>query len=393
MPAKRTFAGLAAVAVLTITSATACGDDDTGGTGDPDAAPRLDTVTGALATLPEAGAEPTGILWGDLARAAEIAGLERPTDPTDGDAVRAYLQGLTGVRPDAAARDGGTTVALVPPQVARIEPSTDLGLFVDDVGWSILQVDRFVEVDPTGDGVTVLEGTFDDDALTAALGDAGDGTWVAGSAEPGGVAPDDRSPARPIGESLWLSGGDRHLSISRSPDAIEAATALRGRGDDGLGADPVLAGLATALDEQSAYAALLVRPGINDPAVGILGAGSAGTGDPADDIAAFCDQLLTEGTTGVATGVAEHDGTVIVVALAHESPAAAAANAAALEEMIANGTSRYAERPWRDLVELDGIVTTAEDLVTVARLRPSDPADTNLWYDLVQTRDTLVNSC
>jgi hypothetical protein len=392
MPALRSFASLAVVAVLTVAAATACGDDD--GTGDPDtAASRLDTVTGALATLPEAGAEPTGILWGDLARAAEIAGLERPTDPTDSDAVRAYLQGLTGVRPDAAARDGGTTVALVPPQVAQIEPATDLGPFVDDVGWSILQVDRFVEVDPVGDGVTVLEGTFDDDALTAALGDAADGTWVAGSAEPGGVAPDDRSPARPIGESLWLAGGGRHLSISRSPGAIEAATALRGSGGDGLGADPVLAGLATALDEQSAYAALLVRPGINDPAVGILGAESAGTADPADDIAAFCDQLLTEGTTGVATGVAHDDGTVIVVALAHESPAAAAANAAALEEMIAGGTSQYAERPWRDLVELDGIVTTADDLVTVARLRPSDPADTNLWYDLIRTRDTLVNSC
>ena len=69
-----------------------------------------------LAALPASGAtESEIVLWGDLARVAEIGGIERPA-PDDGDAVAEYVTALKGQRlgPDEEA-----PVAAMPPDATH----------------------------------------------------------------------------------------------------------------------------------------------------------------------------------------------------------------------------------------------------------------------------------
>jgi hypothetical protein len=106
-----------------------------------------------------------------------------------------------------------------------------------------------------------------------------------------------------------------------------------------------------------------------------------------------CESALPEATTGAATGIGDDGDPVYLVALAHDSAAAAAANAQALEEMVASGSSLATRRPWSDIVTLDGVEVTGDDRVVIARLRQTDSGPPALWYQVIQQRDSLVSSC
>jgi hypothetical protein len=384
--------GLVACALVLAVPAVGCGDDDDDGGGGAFGggdAGDLASVSGALASLPDNGEDQT-IVWGDLARAAEIAGLERPTDLADADAVQDYLMAVTGtVRSDD---DTGEPVAIVPPDAAQVDRSVEIQGFADDVGWNILQVDRFAERQTRPDQITLLDGEFDDAALTTAMGDPTDGVWVAGSGgEAGELNVDEITPARPLGESLWLSrnGGDGVLSVTHSAEAAATADAAAAGNPKGavLGDDASLAALAGALDEQDAYGALVLRPGING-----LGAVGAVTPEQAEQL---CGELLPEPTAALATGITSDDeGPVVLIALAQLTSDAAGANADALETMVGEGASVVSGQPWSERFTLDGVETTGpDDLVVVARLRPVDAIGARLWYDVVMQRDSLVTSC
>jgi hypothetical protein len=383
----RTLA-LAGLALVLTVPALGCSDDDGGGLLGGGGG-GLATVSGALAALPDDG-ENQFVVWGDLTRAAEIAGLDRPSDPGDSEAVIDYLNALTGT----VREDGDTTppVAVMPPEAARTESAADMSGFVADVGWSILQVDRFVERQSPPDSITLLAGDFDDGALTDAMGEPDDDVWVAGSGEPGEISVDEITPARPIGESLWLSrrAGDGLLSITRDPDTQATAdAALAGDAEGGVLADDAsLAAVAAALDEQSVYAAQVARPGID-------GLGALGPRVSPEEARQLCEEMLPEPTSAVATGVASDDeGPVVLFALAHLSADAASANAEALENIVANGSSVLTREPWSERFELDGVETTGDDgLVVVARLRPVEPIGTRLGYDILARRDNLIASC
>jgi len=385
---KRTSCLPVLALVLTV-PALGCSDDDDGGGLGGGGGGGLATVSGALAALPDDG-EDQFVVWGDLTRATEIAGLDRPSDPGDSQAVIDYLGAVTG----SVRGDGDTTppVAVMPPQAARVESAIDMSGFVADVGWSILQVDRFVERQSPPDSITLLAGDFDDGALTDAMGEPDDDVWVAGSGDPGEIRPDEITPARPIGESLWLSrrAGDGLLSITRDPEAQATAdAALAGDADgDVLADDASLAAVAAALDEQSAYAAEVARPGIDGMAV-------LGTRVSPEEAEQLCEGMLPQPTTAVATGVTSDDeGPVVLFALAHLSADAAAANAEAFEDIVANGSSVLTREPWSERFELDGVETTGDDgLVVLARLRPVEPIGTRLGYDVLAQRDNLIASC
>jgi hypothetical protein len=380
-----------ACALVLAVPAVGCGDDDDGGGGafGGGADAGLANVSGALAALPDNGEDQT-VVWGDLARATEIAGLERPTDLADTDAVLDYLMAVTGtVRDEDDTRE---PVAVVPPDVAQIDRAADIQGFTDDVGWNILQVDRFAERQSPPDSITLLDGDFDDADLTTAMGEPTDGVWVAGSGgEPGELDVDEISPARPLGESMWLSrnGGDGLLSVTRSAESAATADAAAAGNPKGavLGDDASLAGLAGALDEQEAYGALVVRPGING-----LGAVGAVTPEQAERL---CGEMLPEPTAALATGItADDEGPVLLVVLAHLSSDAASANADALETIVTEGGSVVSGQPWSERFTLDGVETTGDDdLIVVARLRPTEAIGARLWYDVVVQRDSLVTSC
>jgi hypothetical protein len=377
------------VGVALIAGACSDGDDSggsgqSGGSGGSGASGEgLETIAGALAAVPESREESETVLWGDMARAAELAGLERPDDPGDTDAVVDYVQSLTTGRIDA---DTTSPVLVLPPEAAGVDRVNELDAFADEVGWSILDVDRFIERQTEPDVVTVLEGGFQESAMSEALGEPSDGLWVAGHRDAGEFEIDiaDRTVARPLGESLWLGLDGNRLAVARSRDSAEAA---RGNGSEAatLADDEAFAALGAALDAEDPYAAMLVRPGLAIDPVDMRA-----TPEQAD---ALCDVALPEATTGVATGLADDDGPVYLVALAHDSSAAAAANAEAFEDVVASGTSAATREPWSDMVTLDGVEVTGDDRVVVARLRPTETGPLALWYQVLIQRDSLVGYC
>jgi hypothetical protein len=377
-----------AVAVLiplALLTAACSGDDDGGGSGafggagggDRD----LATIAGGLASLPDGGEQQETIVWGDLERAAEVAGVDRPTDPGDAEAARDYLRALTG----GTGGDDGSA-GLVTPEAAHVDRSPDQAEFVDEVGWSILDVDRFVERQTPPGVVTVMQGSFDEGALTDALGDPDAGTWTAGTGEDFAQDLREISPARPLGESLWLGlDGDR-LSVARSSgDSAAVRRALAGAdGTPTLAADESFAALADALDAEEPYAAMLVRPGPS----GV----PSGRATPSQ-AEAVCDGALPEPAAAVGTAVTDDDGPVIVLAFAHESPEAAEASAEAVEDIAAEGSSFATNRPWSEIVSVDGVEVADDGQTVVARLRPRESRNALLWYQMVIQQESLVSSC
>jgi hypothetical protein len=343
------------------------------GTSPPGPSGGISTIEDALTALPEGEAEET-IIWGDVGRAAELAGLEAPSETADVDAVVAYLSALTG-RPstDAVTRP----VMVVTPTVSHVERAVQIDEFLDDVGWSILDVDRFVERATPPDTVTVLEGAFSEPSINAALGPARAGVWVAGDPQDS-PNPQDITPARPLGEAQWLTLEDGLLTVTTGFDATAEVAAARAGRAPSLGDDQALIGVAEALDDAGAYAAMLVRPG---PAAGLP--------TPAQH---QCRQALPEPTGAAGAGAAADDESgLVLIALAHDSADAASANAAALEQLVAEGTNVATREPWRELFTVDAVDVAGP--VVLAKLRPVEDQRIDLWYRLVLERAGLVSSC
>jgi hypothetical protein len=370
------------VAPLPLLLAAACtGGGSSGDTG-------VGSIAEGLALLPDGGEEQT-VVWGDLVEAAEIAGVERPEDPSDAEVVADYGLAVTAGQSDDAS--GRPPVFAPTPQAAHAEQLVQIEEFVDDVGWSLLDVDRFVErLTPPGI-ITVVEGAVEADDLTAALGEADDGVWQAGRPGAGAFAldADEITAARPLGESLWLGLDDGRLAVGRDPADVEAVRSALS-GDEArptLADDEALLALAEVLDGADPYAAMLVRPGIPADPFDVA--------DPsADQVTERCAAALPEVTTAVGTGLAEDDGPVVLVALAHGSRDEAEANAQALEEAVTSGARVVSGEDWSELVELAGIEVTGEDRrVVLAELRPRDPMAASMWSDLMVRRDPLITYC
>jgi hypothetical protein len=355
-PAVRAAAAVAA----TVTLAPACADeaDGAGGSGSGGTA----TISSALGALPAwEGDDLVTVSYGDLAAAAELAGVVPPENTADADAVVDYAQAITG----QAVADGDTAAAavLLPDRLGP-RALADQDAFVDDVGFSLVDVDRYVERSTVPDTVTVFGGDFDRGQIDAALGDDEGGVWVAGDPD-GDLRLDEITPARPLGEPLWLAlGGDDRLLVARTEADMERARAADG-GDGTLAGDEALASLAAALDVYDAYSALLVAgPGLGglDPAV-VLGE------DAPDALGEALEDLEPcAGVTGVATGIADDGRPLLVLAVASASEDAATANGEVLEGVLVDGTDLRSGRPWSDIVEVETVGT--EGAVTTITARP-----------------------
>ena len=197
----------------------------------------------------------------------------------------------------------------------------------------------------------------------------------------------DVTPARPIGESLFLARtGDEGLVVSTHTDAtgpVLAAVAGEGEGPT-LADDGPLAAAAAALDAEDAYGALLVSPGL---------AGGGARLSPEASLATT-DTCLPAAQTATATGITDDDGPVMLVVLVHDTADTAATNAEALERLAAEGATLQSGRPWSEYVSVEGVeVTGDDDEVVVGRLRIADEAPATIWQNVVSTRDGLVSSC
>ena len=192
--------------------------------------------------------------------------------------------------------------------------------------------------------------------------------WVVGDPD-GDLRLDEVTPARPMGEPLWLAlGGDERLVVTR--DAEDMARARDADGDDDtLAGDTTLSDLAAALDVYDAYSAMLVAgPGIGglDPAAVVLD----------DDAPQEIEERLEEfescsGVTGVAAGVADDGEPLLVLAMASTNEGAATANEAIMERTLTDGISPLTREPWSERFEIETIGT--EGAVTTITARPRMP--------------------
>ena len=348
---------------LVLVAACSSGDDSGGGSGGGGSiAERLESLPAGLSD------DPALVAFGDLDEAADLADVSLSGDSSNDDAIDAILAITAG-----PVRGKASAVAAVTPEAAHVDRMAGDGLdeFRDEVGWSVLDVDSFVEYQVPPRNVTVMAGDFDEDRLSEALGEPDDGVWVIGDPD-GDLQIEDTSPARPLGEPLWLSLVDGRLVVTRTEEAMDAV-----RSDDGktLGDDVFFRPLAEALDGEDVYSAMLTGPVMADPRVA-----------PSQ-----CDAFLPRPFGGVAAAIADDHGPVVVLAYVHDGADAAEANAEALEQLVDDGRSIAGRQPWSEYFEVDDISTDKN--VLVARLRVTEDGRAGIWRQLLLQRDNLVAFC
>ena len=295
------------------------------------------SVQAALAGLPASAVEEPAavVLVGDLVAATELAGATRPTDPADTDALVQWSMAIS----NDAGRTGETARVCAPmPQATNASYLLQAAEFEAELGWSVLDVDSFAEVQAPPRPFSVLTGDFSQADLDAAMGPAVDGVWRVGPETDGDVDLSGRTAARPLGETLRLALEGDELAVARTTEPVQAWLA----GAPDLAADPTYADVASALDAQDVYAAMIVQPRPDD------GAPLAGV------------SLVAVGLTGSGTDAR------MVVAFAFADAASAAGSDTALADFLADNPTTTGQ-PWADVATLDE--ATVEDAVLTGVLK------------------------
>lgn len=179
---------------------------------------------------------------GDLSSASELAGATRPDEPED---APAWTNALMGV---------GDSRLVHVPLTLPLSPNAPAPAVEEDLGWSIVDVHRFVSWTSINAITTVVAGSLGPGTL-AGLPEAG-GMRSAGEGADLDHELANASPARPLGVPMRMVAEDGWLiETPFSSVAREWRT-----GTPTLGDVPALAGLARALDARDSYAAYLSTP-------------------------------------------------------------------------------------------------------------------------------------
>lgn len=332
-------ARIVACAVAAALLVAACGGDD-----DQVGGPGIVDLVGALPARDREDA--IWVAYADLDVATELAGEERPDRPGDEDQLLEWGMAVSGPDADVAVPWPGDT--------ARSLALT--GEVDDELGWSILDVAAFAELQTPPARFAVYRG-IDHDDVTAALGSADDGVSTAGDGDDFSVNPAERTAARPLGAPLHFAARDTLLG--EAPDADE----LRAWAEDDAGSlldDEGLAEVVGALDELGVYAAYVM-------------AEAADTDGPTDTMAVA--QL----------GATEDDPARGV--LIYRFPDGGERGEPLVEERL-DGASFVTNRPWSERfeaweVEVEGDLV----VVTVTFADDTSPA---VLYQAVVTRDLVL---
>jgi hypothetical protein len=171
------------------------------------------------------------------------------------------------------------------------------------------------------------------------------------------------TPVRPLGEAARLAVRANQLTWTDTTAAMRAALDARaGRGR--LGDVPAEASLARAADDLGLYAAVLtIHPGFKvGPEPRLMPALGVAIGEGYDRAGPFLGVVLLEA-----------------------DQRAAAANAARLRRVVADGHSVLSGRPWREVFSSADVAVSGA--VVSARLRSHD---VHLWSALVKSGDSLL---
>ncbi len=353
----------AAVAALL---AAGCGDGDDGGP-----ASSRGLVVEALGEIPASVLDEADRIVqlhvGDLAVATELAGLERPGSSDDRDGFAAWLGPLTGV--------GDSPVFVPLPVLHQPESFGDGAAVADELGWSLVDVDRFVEFDSPPVRFTVLRG--DDVSPADGLAEDGDGVRSIGDGEDLASDIEARSAARPLGRPLRIRSDGDAVAVSLTTEAAQAW-----RGDGPTLADlPVLAGAAEALDEVGSVGAVLVRGDSFSVAGFALAADVAEPGEGGPFVSS------PFGVVGLGWYVEDDEPMVRIVYAFAEG--GGDARVAATEELYERGTVASTGEPISDVLELRSI--EAEGSIVAVDVAPRNRRPPAIVLSLLQRGDSIVS--
>lgn len=243
-----------ALALLAGCTASAEPSPEPTGAGAPDPAVTPDgfSLERLLVATPDLGANAI-VSYADVAAAAEHAGLARP-EGSLGD-LAGWVYDLSGT--------GADDVVSVPwPASLGVADLARHEEFVAAAGFGLADVDAFAEVAAPPRVFTVAHGSFDVDAITAALGEPVDGVWAQDGEELVSDLDGPRAIDR-LGRPVRIAGDDEVLVLTLERDLARGWIA----GSTRAPAD--LLRVARALDAEGVYAARLLADGDGYLGVGL----------------------------------------------------------------------------------------------------------------------------
>ena len=351
LPAVRTLGGIVvSIAALTMVGCTstpeAAPDGEATTTRTPPELPAF-SVAQLLGEVPASvrTARAFELRVGDLAAASRLAGVDRPSDPED---AAAWLSSLIGVG------EGGRVFV---PLAVPLAPSAPAAMVREDLGWSVLDVERFVSWTSRNAVTTVVAGDVGEAAL-AHLPEAG-GIHSAGEGADLEDGLEKATPARPSGVPMRMAAEDPWLVSSPYTSVVDEWRS----GASTLADDAVLAGMAEILDARGAYAAYAATPfpaELDRMPQGIV------------DGLGLTPQSFPDFDT-FAIGWAGSGGDPAVTVVYHDADGRdVGATAALVEERWVSYSQRG--RSMRDLVAVDRVTTEGDDVVVDLRPRAGYPA-------------------
>lgn len=109
-----------------------------------------------------------------------------------------------------------------------------------------------------------------------------------------------------------------------------------------------------------------------------------------ETLTAVEERLLPAPFAGIASGATFVDGEPFgVIVYAHLDPVSDEENAAALEQMLAEGESLASGRPWTDLFASFDVAV--DGLTVVARVAPVEGRSPRDVYDAILRRETIAS--
>ncbi|WP_157551028.1 hypothetical protein [Nocardioides jensenii] len=373
--------GLAAGALaLTV----ACsGSDDSDDSDHVDKAAPLSSgysVRAALAEIPDSAVEGEVLVQtADLRAATEAAGVEFPTDGSR-EGTTPWLMALTDGASDRPAP------GFVPlPESFNLQ-SASPDDFAGVLGWSVLDVDSFVELSVPPGRFAVVTGDFDDDTLSGDLTEVEDGIVTDREGEDFENDLASVNATNPLGVPTRLARQDDRIALGTSTPAVRSWL----DGGDTLADDDALAAVAGALDDEDVVSAVLTHvEGGQDPAAAL---GSQASPEQLKALSEQIDGFVPDDPfDAVGIGWAVDDGKAEVhVAYHFESDDAATDGAKVLEKTYREGVSVVSQTPFSDYLSVDD-VETDDSVVTVSVTPADDNRDGFLYQALVQRELLFVS--
>jgi hypothetical protein len=367
---------LPVIVLLTIGSVVAACGDSGGGES------RLSSgdgysVKGALAELP-AGAHDDGSLisTGDLAAATELLGLDRP-EQADGESVVRWLGPLT----TTSGEDGRFGPLFVPlGEVFNVQRLNEVAAYDEALGWSVIDVDAFVEYSAPPNLFAVVAGDLDDATLSSDLDEVSEGVVTYGDGDDLEQNLEAPNPVDPLGRPIRLAQDGDRIAASFSTPMVEEWVA---GADETLADDEALASVAEALDEADVVAAVLTAAqGGIDPLVG----GELSPEQLEAVMAQVEEQVPPAPFDVVGIGWGADEGEAAIEVAYHFSSADDASEAVgSFERLYGEGTSLVTNEPISDQLTLDDV--TADGEVVAVSLTLPDDSRPQVIYDMLFRRD------